>query len=360
MPRPGRRPRQESGLAFPNVLDETDPTETKPKPFLPGDANLTERAQFWSYVVPLTTVPGTSPGDPPGTTLNQGFDNFWPDGRGKKSRTQWQDHTRSAHATKAGASCMTCHAFHGEAMSKDPQQQAKLRQPVKELCESCHNRTGATWQPNKEMFAGTAAVAPSQHALAEVQCVDCHMGAVGQRMTKTTKKNEPAFDVSFHGTSMTLASHDTMVPVGSPDMRGNCEVCHTDERPMANGTIPPPKTTLELIEYVRKIQDYTKSQIREVQTRSKSNKSVNSATVLQLSNAQANLNMILIDGSLGVHNSRITPAGVVSLQGAGAICLRNARNWIELACRQPGANCQPFSEPINGPLPAPSPPLCLQ
>ena len=337
----------QSVLAFPEILDH--------KPFLPGDFNLTERARFWSYIDPATTTAG----NPPSTTLGQGFDTFWHDGRGKKSRTQWQDHVSSAHATKAGASCMTCHAFHGDAVSKEPQQQSKLRQAPKELCESCHNQSGSTKQPNKEMYVGGPNSASSQHADQGVECVDCHMGAVGQRMTKTAA-GEAAYDVSFHGTSIALPIHDDTTPLQPLEMRGSCEVCHTDQRVMANGTKPPKKTTLELLDYVRKIQDSTKAAIVEIQTRGATNKNKDTKTILELSNVQANLNAILMDGSMGVHNSRITLQGKVSPQGAVAECLRLANIWVELACRQPGANCRPATNnPIKGKVTEPNPPLCL-
>src|SRR5262249_32043374 len=67
----------------------------------------------------------------------------------------------------------------------------------KELCESCHSQSGTTKQPNREMYAGGPGLASSQHADQGVECVDCHMGAVGQRMTATTA-GKAAFDVSFH------------------------------------------------------------------------------------------------------------------------------------------------------------------
>ena len=84
------------------------------------------------------------------------MDNFWPDGRGKKSRTQWQDHVGSAHAIKGGASCMTCHSFHGDAVSKEPQQDTKLRQPPTRAVRVLPQRGGVTKQPNKEMYSGGA------------------------------------------------------------------------------------------------------------------------------------------------------------------------------------------------------------
>jgi cytochrome c554/c'-like protein len=331
-------------LGFPDVVDH--------KHFLPGGTNLTERARIWSYIIPPSTVLA----DPPSTTLGQGFDNFWPDGRGKKSRTQWQDHVNGPHGTKAGASCLTCHSFHGDAVSKDPQQQSKLRQPPKELCESCHSLGGMARQPNREMYTGGTSLASSQHADQGVECVDCHMGAVGQRMTATTA-GKAAFDVSFHGMWIAYAGN---LPATLPDARGSCEVCHTDRRVMANGTQPPPKTALELLDYVRNIQGSTKGDITKIQSRMASNKSKDSKTILQLNSAQANLNVIHMDGSMGVHNSRVTPNGTVSPQGGIAECLRLANLWAELACRQPGADCTgAIFNPISGQVAEPSPPVCL-
>jgi len=329
-------------LGFPDTLDG--------KLFLPGDFNLAERALFWSYVNP-NSIPG------------QGFDNFWPDGRGKKSRTQWQDHIAGAHAVKAGASCTTCHTFHGDAVSKDPQQASKLRQPPKELCESCHHVGGLAKQPNMEMYSGVPnLVASSQHADQGVACADCHMGAVGQRMTKTaagTTDTAAAFDVSFHGTSIIPASPGTP-PFGLFDERGNCEVCHTDQRVMANGTVPPKKTPAELLDYVNKIKNSTRLAVNQIQARGATNKNTDAKTELQLSNARANINMILLDGSMGFHNTRVNQAGDVSPEGGVGDCLRLANLWVELACRSSGASCtgEPFN-PVTGPITEPNPPVCL-
>jgi hypothetical protein len=129
---------------------------------------------------------------------------------------------------------------------------------------------------------------------------------------------------------------------------------------MTNGTKPPPKTAVELLDYVRKIQASTKAAITTIQNRAGTNKSKDSKTVLQLNNALANLNMILMDGSMGVHNSRITPNGTVSPQGGVAECLRLANIWVELACRQVGANCTgAIFNPITGQVAEPNPPVCL-
>jgi mono/diheme cytochrome c family protein len=336
-------------LAFQNRLFVGGAAVSGDRGFLPGDSNLMERSFFWSYANPNATP-------------NQGIDTFWPDGRGKKSRTQWQDHTNGAHAVRGGASCMTCHSFHGDAVEKDPQQESKLRQPVKELCETCHNQSGAAKQPNKEMYAGGPNAASSQHADQGVQCVDCHMGAVGQRMSKTAA-GAAAFDVSFHGTSIVLpesAASQAGAALGLADMRGNCEVCHTDKRVMANGTEPPPKSAQELLDYVHKIKASIKTAMDRIEGRVKSNKSQAGKTNIQLSNAQANLRTILLDGSMGVHNSRVDQNGTVSHGGGIGECLRVANLWAELACRDPAAQCtgEPYN-PVSGPITDPNPAVCL-
>src|SRR3989442_10247199 len=144
------------------------------------------------------------------------------------------------------------------------------------------------------------------------------------------------------------------------DARDNCEVCHSDQRIMTNGTKPPPKTAAQLLDYVRKIQESTKGAVTKIQNRAGTNKSKDSKTILQLNNAQANLNTILMDGSMGVHNSRVTPNGTVSPQGGIAECLRLANIWVELACRQSAANFTgAIFNPIRGQIAEPNPTVCL-
>jgi len=192
------------------------------------------------------------------------------------------------------------------------------------------------------------------------------MGAVGQRMTKTAA-GPAAFDVSFHGTSMTLPIVNETAPgqpnaaLGLADVRGNCEVCHTGKHVMATGTEPPPKTAQELVDYVHKIKTSLKTAIDKIESRVKSNKSQADKTNVQLSNAQANLRMILLDGSMGVHNSRIDPnTGIVAHFGDIGECLRLANLWAELACRDPAAQCagDPFNQ-VSGPITDPNPSVCL-
>src|SRR5262249_25877808 len=111
---------------------------------------------------------------------------------------------------------------------------------------------------------------------------------------------------------------------------------------------------------VRTMQGATKAAVTTIQNRAGTNKSKDSKTILQLNNAQANLNTILMDGSMGAHNSRVTPNGTVSPQGGIAECLRLANIWVELACRHPGANCTgAIFSPVRGQVAEPNPPVCL-
>jgi len=129
---------------------------------------------------------------------------------------------------------------------------------------------------------------------------------------------------------------------------------------MSNGTTPPYKTAAELLDYVRKIQDWTKTAVMKMQARAGTNKSTDPKTILQLNNAQANLNAILMDGSMGVHNSRVSQNNVVSPQGGIEACLRIANIWVELACRQPGASCTgDIFNPVDAQVAEPNPAVCL-
>jgi mono/diheme cytochrome c family protein len=191
------------------------------------------------------------------------------------------------------------------------------------------------------------------------------MGAVGQRMTKTSA-GPAAFDVSFHGTSMTLPVVDETAPgqpgagLGLADVRGNCEVCHGGKHVMANGTETPPKTAQELVDYLHKIKASLKTAVDKIENRVKSNVSQADKTNGQLSNAQANLRMILLDGSMGAHNSRVDKNGLVSHGGGVGECLRLANLWVELACRDAAAHCtgEPYI-PVAGPIADPNPAVCL-
>jgi hypothetical protein len=184
-------------------------------------------------------------------------------------------------------------------------------------------------------------------------------------MTRTAA-GPAAFDVSFHGTSITLPVINESAPsppnagLGLADVRGSCEGCHTGKHIMPNGTESPPKTAQELLDYVHNIKASMKAAMDKIQGRVKSNKSQADKTNVQLNNAQANLRVILLDGSMGVHNSRIDRFGTVSHGGGMGECLRLANLWVELACRDPAAHCtgEPYI-PVSGSITDPNPSACL-
>jgi hypothetical protein len=325
----------QTDLAFPNVhLRQKD--DTQGSLFLPGDTDLRSRSLIWSYEKPYG-------GAPPG----RGVDNFWPAGPGKKSRTQWQDYASSAHATKGGPSCITCHSFHGEAVNPskraERQQQSKLRQPVKELCETCHTTALPNQRPNVELYAG------SFHAVVgRVECVDCHMDALGQRMTKTAQ-GEAAFDVSYHGVKITLASIQSSAQVLS-GTRESCQGCHTDLRAKPGGSVPPARSADELIQFLQKVQTTTRNDVEVVLKQiSQSQRKDDAQVALWHKNAHANLDMILRDGSMGAHSA--TKDGI--LAGGAGECLRLAKLWVALACQKAGATCDP-KPPATTPPPPPA------
>jgi predicted CXXCH cytochrome family protein len=113
-----------------------------------------------------------------------------------------------------GVGCVTCHDPHN---SSEPGQ---LRQPAKELCNSCHNGGGtpekgftagkAVHHPQAEMLGGFAAVGitATEGAHSELTCVECHMTDNNHLM----KVLKPA-DV------MGTTRKDT------------CTTCHTDSTP---------------------------------------------------------------------------------------------------------------------------------
>src|SRR5262249_9270048 len=128
----------------------------------------------------------------------------------------------------------------------------------------------------------------SLHGKQNVQCADCHMGALGQRMTKTTggpHSKMAAFDVSFHGMKIALPTPGN--PPFASEARGSCQVCHTDQRIQPGATKPaPPKTPAELFGYVRTIQEEFKKQIDAIEERIKSNKATGATAASYLSHAR--------------------------------------------------------------------------
>jgi predicted CXXCH cytochrome family protein len=166
-----------------------------PTGFLPGDSDLTSRFRLWSFAET-------------GAESESAY--FWRNGWASRSRQQLQDFTQSAHYTKAGMSCITCHAFHGGVEG------AQLRQKSAELCTDCHRSGGVAKTPNAEMYEG------SDMHQAGVTCTDCHMARIGSR-SRATSKSCHQWDTSSH--VFTVATPALEKALG---VRNACAACHSD------------------------------------------------------------------------------------------------------------------------------------
>ncbi len=240
-----------------------------PLGFLPGDVDMTNRSRFWSYS---------------GTSNPDEYRYFWPNDWARRNRQQWQDFTKSMHFAK-DVTCLTCHTFHGKAES------AQLRQKPQELCSGCHAATGYAKRPQAEMFTG------SPMAKAGVQCVDCHMPKIGTRSTATSKGGRQ-WDVSSH-----------VFRVATPQMakaqrlRSSCEGCHEGQGvKMASGVQAPPLSTNALIAIMSQRQDDNRKAITEVQKILAGVRSKSPEVAALVERANHRLNVVLFDGSVGMHN----------------------------------------------------------
>jgi len=238
---------------------------------------MTSRSRFWSYS---------------GTNNPDEYRYFWPNDWARRNRQQWQDFTKSTHFNKAGMSCLTCHTFHGKWEG------AQLRQKPEEMCVSCHSSAGYAKRGNTEMFAG------SPMAKAGVQCVDCHMAKIGTRSTATSKGGRQ-WDVSSH-----------VFRVATPQMakaqgiRSSCDACHEGQGArLASGVQSPPFNIDALMAIVTQRQDDNRKAITEVQKTLagvKSKKQPEAAALVERANNR--LNVVLLDGSLGMHNQERSAA----------------------------------------------------
>lgn len=237
--------------------------------FLPGDIDMTSRARFWSYS---------------GTSNPDEYRYFWPNDWAKRNRQQWQDFAKSAHFNK-GLSCLTCHTFHGKW------EEAQLRQKPQELCTGCHSSEGYAKRPNAEMFKES----PMQKA--GVQCVDCHMPKIGYRSDRTSK-GPHQWDTSSH-TFMVA----TPVLEKTQGIRSSCASCHEGQgMKLAGGVQAPPFNSEVLHALLTQRQTDTRNGISDVQKILASVKSKKLEAKALVDQANAKLNFVLLDGSLGMHN----------------------------------------------------------
>ena len=240
--------------------------------FLPGDIDMTSRARYWNY---------SSTANPEENKY------FWPNDWAKRNRQQWQDFTKSKHSEK-GISCLTCHTFHGKA------ENAQLRLKPEELCTSCHTINGYAKRPNGEMFKDS----PMQKA--GVQCVDCHMPKIGYRSDQTAKGPHP-WDVT---------SHTFMVPTPALEknygVRSACTACHIEGKKLPSGAQAPAFDANVLNALLIQRQKTTRGGIGEVQKVLAGINGINAQkaeTKALVEQANAKLDFVLLDGSLGMHNA---------------------------------------------------------
>lgn len=245
-----------------------------PLTFLPGDRNITAHLRFWSYS---------------GTSKKSEYKYFWANDWAKRNRQQWQDFTKSAHYTKAGMSCLTCHTFHGN------QEDAQLRMTAEAICVDCHSSGGEAKRPNVEMFEGS----PMQAA--GVTCVNCHMAKIGYRSNKTADKAHP----------WDTASHNFIVPtpklMKTDGVRSACVFCHTE----GEGMLANVNEDAELLAFslddldalLRGHQETTRAAIDEVQAVLASVTSEDPETAALVERAEAKINFVILDGSMGFHNA---------------------------------------------------------
>lgn len=239
--------------------------------FKPGDVDMTDRVRFWSFS---------------GTSNPDEYRYFWPNDWAMRNRQQWQDFTKSTHFNKAGMSCLTCHAFHGK--TEGPQ----LRQAAQQLCVGCHTGDGYAKRPNAEMFAG------SFMAKAGVQCVDCHMPKIGYRSDRTSKGPHP-WDTSSHTFMVALPSLEKQQGI-----RSSCTGCHEgQDRQIVNGKQAPPMSVDDLDLIVRQRQTQTREAIDSVQRLIAGVNAKNPKARDLVTAAEAKLQFVLLDGSLGLHDS---------------------------------------------------------
>jgi len=191
--------------------------ETKtdyPYGFLPGDRLLLRYA-------PVEPVIGKKTG------------RFWPDGRASGHHQQYIDFVKSAHYTKAGMTCTSCHENH--ATRPIGVRQIHDGQMPNDLCLACHENRRGDEALRKHTFHD-----PAREGAV---CIDCHMPRL--------VKNEQPFQLRHHGASK--PNPRKAIAWGAPDA---CSLCHYHKAKgdtpqamldaMANWGIPPLPIEIEV------------------------------------------------------------------------------------------------------------------
>ena len=152
-----------------------------PLGFKPGDADLADRVDFWTY--------------------KSNAANFWANGHSRKNRQQLHDAEFSKHRA-AGVTCVTCHDTHSSRIGT-----AQVRGTRDSSCKSCHAASAA-------LYKGS----PMDRA--EVSCVVCHMAKIANRSDPTPQRPQH-WDVSAH-TMQVLEP----APADAAKVRSSCDACH--------------------------------------------------------------------------------------------------------------------------------------
>ncbi len=251
-----------------------------PLGFRPGDRDMTDRHRFWSYS---------------GSSNPDEYRYVYPNDWAKRNRQQWQDYTKSAHFNRAEMSCVTCHTFHGKW------EDAQLRQKPQALCVGCHSSTGEARRPNAEMYDGS----PMEQA--GVTCINCHMPRIAFRSTETAATKRLAGDGSSH-TFMTATPHLKK----ASDLRSACESCHTKGVDMLDDVYAwvkqEPFSNDDLIGKMDERKGAVRAAIKAVQKVLAGWEPQTAEAKTLVDQANGKVNIVVLDGSDGVHNYKKTMA----------------------------------------------------
>ena len=192
-------------------------------------------------------------------------------------------------------SCVTCHTFHGKW------EDAQLRMKPQDLCVGCHTTTGDARRPNAEMYAGS----PMEQA--GVTCINCHMPRIAFRSTQTAKTGRLTGDGSSH-TFMTATPHLRK----SSGLRSACESCHTKGVDMLDDVYAwvnqEPYTNDELISKMKERKASIRAAIKSVQKALGGREPQTAEAKTMVDQANAKVNIVVLDGSNGIHNFKKTMA----------------------------------------------------
>jgi formate-dependent nitrite reductase cytochrome c552 subunit len=166
-------------------------------------------------------------------------------------------------------------------------------------------------------------------AKAGTTCVDCHMPKIGYRTNKTKVKSKH-WDTTSH--TFMVAKPEATIQYG---VRNSCATCHTEGKLKDNKLPLVPASANAFVKsrqaLVRGLVDKTQTVMNEVKTalnaakKSNARKGVIDAAEGKLARAAANVNLILLDGSMGFHN---TPKAEALLKDAEALA-KEAKNSLK-------------------------------